>query len=65
ESTIHPPTAKLVQSTLRSAEETLAIQGRKQLLAPRGVQLVETCVSHLRDIAKQHTAPRTLVAAGA
>jgi hypothetical protein len=64
ESTIHPPTAKLLQSTLRSAESTLETQSRKQLLAPRGVQLVENCLVHLREL-EQSFAPRLLVAAGA
>jgi hypothetical protein len=64
ESTIHPPTSKLVHSTLRSAEQTLELQARKQLLAPRGVQLVETCIGHLRELAKTAAAaPRVLAAA--
>src|SRR5262249_34007154 len=47
-STVHPPTETLAPATLASCESILELQSRRQLLAPRGVQLVETCIDHLR-----------------
>lgn len=55
ESTVHPPTATLAPSTLRSCESILELQSRRQLLAPRGVQLVETCAGLLRQLAAPAT----------
>ncbi|HEY3801738.1 MAG TPA: HEXXH motif-containing putative peptide modification protein [Kofleriaceae bacterium] len=52
ESTIHPPTAKLAPSTLRACDALLELQARRQLLAPRGVLIVETCAKLLRDIVR-------------
>ena len=64
DSTIHPPTGKLLESTLRSAEATLDIQARRQLLTARGVKLVETCIKQLRELSTNaHAAPQ-LIAAG-
>jgi hypothetical protein len=50
-STVHPPTAKLVGSTLRACDAILELQARRQLLAPRGVQLVENSARLVREIA--------------
>jgi hypothetical protein len=58
ESTVHPSTEVLAPATLRSCASILELQGQRQLLAPRGVQLVETCASLLRPLAE----PRTIIA---
>jgi hypothetical protein len=52
QSTVHPPTAKLAPSTLRACDSLLELQARKQLLAPRGVLVVETCAKLLRELAQ-------------
>ena len=50
DSTIHPPTSKLAPSTLRACDALLELQARRQLLAPRGVRIVESCAQLVRDI---------------
>jgi hypothetical protein len=56
ESTVHPPTATLAPATLASCESILELQGHKPLLAPRGVQLVETCAKLLEGLLPQTVA---------
>ncbi|HTL34158.1 MAG TPA: HEXXH motif-containing putative peptide modification protein [Kofleriaceae bacterium] len=50
DSSVHPPTPKLTASTLRACDALLELQARRQLLAPRGVQIIETCAAKLHDI---------------
>lgn len=56
ESTVHPPTATLAPATLASCESILELQARKQLLAPRGVQIVETCAKLLEELVQETAA---------
>jgi hypothetical protein len=52
DTSVHPSTEKLVASSLVTARELLEQQARRQLLAPRGVWLVERCREHLEQIAR-------------
>lgn len=52
DTSVHPSTEKLIESSLCTAEAMLEQQARKQLLAPRGVWLVERCREHLQRIAQ-------------
>lgn len=52
DTSVHPSTEKLVESSLFTAEAMLEQQARRQLLAPRGVWLVERCREHLEQIAQ-------------
>lgn len=59
-STVHPATDKLLPATLASCDSILELQARRQLLAPRGVKIVETCAETLRALGS----PATIAAAG-
>jgi hypothetical protein len=55
---VHPGTPKLAMSALTTAEALLALQSRKQLLAPRGVWLVERCRELLAPFATRNIPAR-------
>jgi hypothetical protein len=47
DASVHPKTARLARSSMVTADALLELQARRQLLAPRGVWLVERCKEHL------------------
>jgi hypothetical protein len=47
DTSVHPATSKLAESSMATANALLELQVRRQLLAPRGVWLVERCKEHL------------------
>lgn len=50
DTSVHPTTAKLALSSIATAAALLELQARRQLLAPRGVWLVERCHEHLVNL---------------
>ncbi|HSO36373.1 MAG TPA: HEXXH motif-containing putative peptide modification protein [Labilithrix sp.] len=58
DTSVHPSTAKLVESSRVTAEAMLEQQARRQLLAPRGVWLVERCHEHLEGLAQRRATPK-------